>query len=144
MKKFILKLFMLIILLLGSFSLSSCSIGMLGDFYFIQDNKIQQQISFKITNNAILTTNKYDDNGVIISANSIKTKWQRASVVKTDEENNPIIDENGSYIYNETINLTYYENDIKKVIQFHLSNGILIDYYYNREYKTYRKFERGK
>lgn len=144
MKKFILKLFMLIILLLGSFSLSSCSVGMLGDFYFIQDNKIQQQISFKITNNAILTTNKYDDNGAIISANSIKTKWQRASVVKTDEENNPIVDENGSYIYSETINLTYYENDVKRVIQFHLLNGTLIDYYYNREYKTYRKFERGK
>lgn len=144
MKKFVLKLFMLIILLLGSFSLSSCSVGMLGDFYFVQDNKIQQQITFKITNDAILKTNKYDEDGTIISTNILKTKWQRASVVKVDEENKPIIDEAGNRIYNETINLTYYENDVKRVIQFHLLNGTLIDYYYNREYNTYRKFERRK
>ena len=141
-KKVILKIMALLILSLSVFSLSSCSIGMLGDFYFIQNDKVQQQITFKVTNIAIMKTNNYDNNGNIVSIDILKTKWQRASVLQVDEEKKPIIDENGYYIYKETINLTYYENDIKKVIQFRLINGTLVDYYYNKDYNTFRKFER--
>lgn len=142
-KKFIGKIITITLLIASLFSLTSCSIGMLGDFYFVQDNKIKQQITFKVTNVAILTTNRYDGD-IIISTEALKTKWQRASVLQKNENGEPIIDLNGNYVYDETINLLYYDNDVKHVIQFHLVDGTLIDYYFNSEFNTYRQFERRK
>lgn len=123
------------------FSLTACSNGTLGYFYFSIDGVVQQSIKFDIFNRATLTTFYYENNEVV-SSNKLKTNWQRCAAVKKDEDGNLVYDENGLLQYDETINLLYYEGEIKRVIQFHAIDNVLIDYYFNQQYQTYREFSR--
>ena len=136
------NIIILLILFVSSFSLSSCSVGILGDYYFVQDNRIQQQLTLNINNKAILKTNKYNENGDIVATDIFKTNWQRFVSTKIDDNGSQIIDENGNKKYTEDIKLLYYENGTNKEIQFHIIGNMLVDYYYNSQYKTFRKFER--
>lgn len=143
MKKNMSLLIIFLLMITLSFSLSSCSAGVLGDFYFIQDNKIQQKLTLSITNEAFLITNIYDENDNFIGTDIFKSKWQRFVSAETDENGTQIIDENGKKQYKEDIKLLYYdENNTFREIRFRLINDTLIDCYFNTTYKTFRKFER--
>ena len=121
--------------------MTSCSQGTLGYFYFSINDVVQQSIKFDIFNNAILTTYYYENN-VVVNETKLKTNWQRCAAIKKDSEDKNVYDENGNLVYIETINLLYYEGEIKRVIQFYVVDNVLIDYYFNQQYQTYREFSR--
>ncbi|MCH5172303.1 MAG: hypothetical protein J1F31_05710 [Erysipelotrichales bacterium] len=141
MKKNIKKALIFVYLLFSCTTLSSCSVGMLGDYYFKIDGVVQQKIHFNVFNRATLTTYYYE-NGKVSSITTLNTNWQHTSQRQKDENGSHIVDETDNLIRKEAVNLTYYENDIKRVIQFYLVDDVLIDYHFNKEFQVYREFTR--
>ncbi len=118
-------------------SLELFQVGTLGDYYFINNDQIVQKLHLSITNEATLTTYS-SENATIV--NTLKTEWQHAVTFMRDEYKNPIYDENGHNVKEDMINLTYYEDGHKKVIQFIYKDGTLVDLYKNSEFNMYRTF----
>ena len=112
-------------------------IGMLGNYVFIVDEKVVQRIHLSIINKAKITTYSQEDSTII---NVLETDWQHAVVFARDEYKNPIYDENGHNIKEEMINLTYYVDKKKHVIQFIYENKKMTDLYMNSDYGVYRPF----
>lgn len=141
MKKTFKKFLVFIYLAFSCLSLSSCSVGMLGNFYFRLDGVVRQTLHFNVFNKAILTTFYYED-GEMTSSNELTVEWQHTSKIQRDNQGENILDENGKVVRDEVVNLTYYEDDKKIVIQFFIIGDTLLEYRNNNEFKMHREFTR--
>ncbi len=119
------------------FSLDIFQMGTLGDYYFVLDGKVTQKLHLSITNRATLTT--YAENEMTI-INVITANWQHAVTFIRDEYKNPLYDEEGHNITENMINLIYYDNGQKRVIQFVYRDCTLTDLYKNSDFELYRTF----